>query len=188
MHTLLIHIIVNMQANYPTTRIIIRKDNFKSTYRRQHLSEQAAIQSATQIEWKGELYFLISLRITFWGENGPDKWSTISKPIADLGNALLLDDTWEPRETQAPNQYSIPPPSTQDESTPFFQSKPLAVYIPVDPQGKIDMYLYYCITVIPDIGSKRSRGNAEIPLAIHALSRPLAQIEIVPRDEIIYPS
>ena len=94
---------------------------------------------------------------------------------ADLGNALLLDDSREPRETKSPNQDLIPPPSTHDIYTPFTQNKPLAVNRSVDPQGKIDIYLDNFITVIPDIGSNRARGNATISLATHAVSRPLAQ-------------
>ena len=88
MHKRLIQSIVNMRANYPTIRIIIKKDDFKSAYQRQDLSALAAIQSATKINWKGTLYAIISLRLAFGGANGPAKLSTISKPIADLGNAL----------------------------------------------------------------------------------------------------
>ena len=39
----LLNIILNMRENDPTTRILIRKDDFKSAYRQQHLSAQAAI-------------------------------------------------------------------------------------------------------------------------------------------------
>ena len=127
-------------------------------------------------------YVIISQRLIFGGENGPAEWSTIVEPIADLGNALLLDNTWEPQETQAPNQDSIPPPSTQDISIPFAQSKALAFDIPVDNQGKIDICLDYCITVIPYIGNNRTRGNSSIPIPIHAVSRPLSQKELVPSD------
>ena len=70
----------------------------------------------------------------------------------------------------------------QDDSIPFADSKPLAVDIPVDPQGKIDIYLDNLITVIPDIGNNRSRGNAAMPLAIDAVSHPLSQREQAPRE------
>ena len=73
--------------------------------------------------------------------------------FAELGNAILLDDNLEPQETKAPNQDSIPPPSTQDNSIPFSQSKHLAVDIPVDTQGNIDIHLDDCITVISNIGN-----------------------------------
>ena len=103
MHKWLLHRIANMRGNYPTTRTLIRKDDFKSAYWRQHLSEKSEIQSATMINWKGTLYVLISLILTFGGANGPSKWSTIAKPIVDLVNSLLSYDTWEPLETQYPN-------------------------------------------------------------------------------------
>ena len=104
---------------------------------------------------------------------------------ADLGNALLLDDSREPRETKSPNQDLIPPPSTHDIYIPFTQNKPLEVNRSVDPQGKIDIYLDNCITVIPDIGNNRPRGNAATTLAIHAVSQLLPQKEPVPRDKSI---
>ena len=94
----LLHSIVNMRGNYATTRILIRKDDFKSAYRQKHLSAQAAIQLATQINWKETLYVLISIRLTSGRANVP-----VTKSIADIGNALLLDNNWEPRENQAPN-------------------------------------------------------------------------------------
>ena len=188
MHKRLIRSIMNMQSNYPTTRILIRKDDFKRAYQQQHLSAKATIQSSTQINRKETLHILISLRITFGWYNGPSKWITIAKPIADLRNALLLDNIWEPQEIQATNQDLIPPSSTQDASNPFAQSKPLSVDTPVDPRVKIDIYLDDCITVIPDIGNNGARGNAAIPIAIHAVSQPLYQKETVPRNEMIEPS
>ena len=94
MHKQLVHSNVNIRENYPFTKILIRKDDFKSAYRQQHLSAQAKIQSSTQINYKGKLYVLISLILAFGGANGPAKCRTISEPISDLGNALLLDDTW----------------------------------------------------------------------------------------------
>ena len=74
-----------------------------------------------------------------------------------------------------------------DYSIPFAHSKTLAVNIPVDPQGKIDKYLENCIAVVTDIGNNRARLNAAMPLAIHAISRPLSQKEPVPRDEMTEP-
>ena len=80
-----------------------------------------------------------------------------------------------------------PPPSTQDIPIPFSQSRHLAFNIPVNPQGKIDIYMDDCITVIPDIVNNRSRVNAAMPLTIHSVSRTLSQKEPVPIDEMIDP-
>ena len=52
----------------------------------------------------------------------------------------------------------------------------------------MDIYLDDVITVSPDIGNNRARGKASIPLAIHAVSRPSAQKELVPRDKRMEPS
>ena len=40
MHKILLHSIVIMRENYPTTRKLIRKYDFKSAYQQQHLSEK----------------------------------------------------------------------------------------------------------------------------------------------------
>ena len=188
MHKRLLRSIVNTWENYPTTRILIRKDDFKSAYQQQHLSAQAAIQSATQINWKGTLYVLLLLRLAFGEANGSAEWSKIAEPIADIRNALLFDDTWEPQETQAPNQDLIHLPSSQGISIPFAHRKPLAVNIPVNPQGNIDIYLDSCITIIADIGNNRSRGKTVLPLAIQSISQPFSRKEPVLRDEMIKPS
>ena len=58
----------------------------------------------------------------------------------------------------------------------------------VDHQVKIDIYLDDCITVIPDIVNNRAIGNTAMPLAIHAVSRPLSQKEPVHRYEMTDPS
>ena len=67
----------------------------------------------------------------------------------------------------------------------FAQSEPLAVDIPVDPQVNIDIYLDNFITIVPNIGNNRATGNAEMPLAIHAVSHPLSQKEPVPREKLL---
>ena len=131
------------------------------------------------------MYLLISLRLNFGGANRLAEWSIISKKIADLENALLLDNTWEPQENQALPQDSTHTPSTQYISVLFSQSKSLAFDIPVYPQRKIDIYLENCIIVIPNIGNNRARGNTAMPLAIHAVSHPLSQKEPVPREKLL---
>ena len=52
----------------------------------------------------------------------------------------------------------------------------------------MDIYVENGIPVSPDISNNTSRGNAAMPLSVYAISRPLAQKELVPRDEMIDPS
>ena len=106
MHKKLFHSIVNMRANDPTTRITIRIYDLIA-YQQQQLSDHDSIQLATEINWKGTFYILISLRLTFGGLNGTSEWRTIKGPIIYHRSALLLDKTWEQKETQSPNQDSI---------------------------------------------------------------------------------
>ncbi len=74
-----IHYIVECRIQYPNHRILLRKDDFKSAYRRQHLSAGAAVKTITQIVKGGITFLLLTLRLTFGGKPGPSEWCTISE-------------------------------------------------------------------------------------------------------------
>jgi hypothetical protein len=73
----------------------------------------------------------------------------------------------------------------QQVSLPFHPSLPLSVTIPMNDLGKVDIYPDDSIGVVPDIDDNARRVNRAIPLAIHALPRPLSDNECFPRKDII---
>ena len=82
----LINWAVSARKKYPNRRIMAKKDDFKSAYRRLHLHSETALRATTQLP---ELELaLMSLRLTFGGAPGPYEWSVISETICDLTTAI----------------------------------------------------------------------------------------------------
>ena len=88
----LIHDIIAKREANPSKRILIQKIDYKSAYRRGHLSANAALQSLTQCTER-DLVFIF-LRLTFGGAANPSLWGDFSESITDLSNALFESD-WE---------------------------------------------------------------------------------------------
>jgi hypothetical protein len=156
--------------------------DYKSAYRRCHLNEKIAVQSITQLP--DEKLALISLRLTFGGAPCPYEWGVISESVCDLANALLHDDDWDPQHLSAPT--TPPPRDALDDSIPFGIGKPLIVDIPVDPRGTVDCYIDDTIGLTVDLENTNNVTRMEnvIPLAIHAIARPVHKHEPIPRDEM----
>ena len=104
----LINWAVAARKKYPNRRIIVKKDDFKSAYRRRlHLHSETTLRAATQLP---ELALaMISLRLTFVGAPGPYEWSVISETACDLSTAIKHNDNWDPLTLFGINQHLVPP-------------------------------------------------------------------------------
>jgi hypothetical protein len=71
------------------------------------------------------------------------------------------------------------------DSLPFHPSLPLSVAILMNGLGKVVIYRDDSVGVVPDIDGNARRVNRPIPLAIHALARPLSENDCLPRKVII---
>ena len=92
----------------------------------------------------------ILLRLSFGVANGPNDFCLVSKPIIDLTNNVLRDDTWNPETTQSPLQQHFKPSSQRYESpTPFGKSRKLFVPIPFY-WAVADGYIDNIIIIIAD--------------------------------------
>ncbi len=181
-----IHYIVTCRLHFPTKRVLIRKDDFKSAYRRQHLSAKAAVQTITQILKDGVTFLLLALRLTFGGKPGPSEWCTISEPICDLANEILNCEEWDPSTLHSPHQHRIPTASTMDPSIPFAKARPMMVNVPLEPHGKCDQYIDDTATVgIDHDEESRKRLEAAMMLATFIVAREVAEDEGVIRDDIM---
>ena len=98
-HTLLsiVHHIVHLQLKYPKKKIWLRKEDFKSAYRRLHLSAATAWKSAVRVKIKGIFYILVSLRLPFGGAPCPSDFCLVSDVITDPINNLPALPTWNPK-------------------------------------------------------------------------------------------
>ena len=111
-HTFLrvIHHIVYLRRKYPNKIIWLRKEDFKSAYRRLHLNAKTAMKSAVRVKLKGTYYILVSLRLPFGGAPCPSDFCLVSDVITDTINDLLASKTWNPKEIKSEYTKNIPAP------------------------------------------------------------------------------
>ena len=105
----LIHQIVVLRQEFPNKKILIRKEDLKSVYRRLHLYAPLAKQSDVRVKIDEIWYIIISLRITFGGAPGPAYFCTFSDIFCDTINDLLDCDSWNENEVCSEFEKFIPP-------------------------------------------------------------------------------
>jgi hypothetical protein len=176
-----IHYILDLRRRYPTTKIYLCKFDIDSAYRRCTLSSSTAYESLTMFDD----FLIMALHMTFGGSPNPALWSVISETTTDIGNTLLLNDEWDHQTTFDKISDQIEKPLSLPDSMDFHQSRDLAVQLPKNDCGKIDIFIDDSIGVAPDLGSIPIRVIRAIPLAIRTLARPLSEQDILPRKYII---
>jgi len=120
------------------------------------------------------------LCLPFGVANSPNDFCLISKPIIDLTNDILRDDTWDPETTQSPLQQHFKPPAQRYESTtPFGKARQLFVPVPFY-WVVADGYIDDIITIIADHADWITKGQHSAPLAVHAVFRPTDESDPLP--------
>ena len=114
----LIHLVVKMRTEHPSTRILIGKFDLKAAYRRAHLSAATALESMTILD---DLLH-VSLRMTFGGAPCPPQWGCFSETICDVANDLINCPAWDPHAVCSPIQTDLPRPIRFDDSMPYAQA------------------------------------------------------------------
>ena len=178
-----IHDIVDRRRRFKSSRILLQKIDFKSAYRRGHLSASSALKTITQCIDRD--FALISLRLTFGGSPNPSFWGDIAEPIADLSNALLACPDWDHKSFYSSIQHKVPLTKESDDITPFAQALPMSVD-PASPiQPKADIYIDDITTVAVDTGDNLERASKAVLLAIEIVARQHDPNDPVPRDHIV---
>jgi hypothetical protein len=177
----LTHYIVDMRAKHPGKRILLGKYDLKAAYRRAHLSGPSIAECLTIFE--DRLY--ASLRFTFGGTPFPYLWSVHSEILGDLANDLIQCNAWDHKTLKSPLQELLPAPLRTDSDAPFAAAKPMAVTMPQNDRGIVDVYLDDLPPVCVDINDNAERCAAAVPLAIHIMGRPVEPSEPIPRDELL---
>ena len=157
-----IHYILDLRKRHPTTKIFLCKFDIDAAYRRCTLSSSTAFESLTMFED----YLLIALRMTFGGSPNPALWGVSSETTTDICNALLGNQYWDHTAVFNPISDSLEDPSSFPENVPFHQARELAVNLPLNDCGKVDIYIDDTIGVAPDIRDVPMWVSREIPLAI----------------------
>jgi hypothetical protein len=117
-----------------------------------------------------EAILFMALRMMFGGAHCPSLWGLISETMADLGNSLLRHSYWDPTKLYVPIPWTLSKPLSFSDSIPFHQAAELSVPVPLDVNGKIDVYIDNFIGIAPNVGDTMSRDAQAILLAIHSIA------------------
>jgi hypothetical protein len=108
----------------------------------------------------------------------------MSKPTTDLANAILRLPNWDLSKLFSSLSEMLPTRIDLSDDIPFGVGKELAVNIPVDGHGMSECFINDTLTQVVNLpGSDNvQRGERAVLLAIHTLSRPLADTEPMPQE------
>ena len=171
---------VATRRKYPNKKILTSKIDYKSAYRRVHLAWQTALQTCTQIT--EQEIAVLSLRLTFGGSPCPTKWNSMSEPATDLANIILRHPDWNPNELYSPLSLMLPERIDLPDDIPFGEGRELAVDVPVDGHGSSEVYIDDTFTQTVDLPGNVLKAERAVLLAIHAIARPIADEEPIPRE------
>ena len=186
-HTLLrvVHRIVHNRIRHPNRIIWLRKEDFKSAYRRLHLKASTAITSAVAIEMKGDNYILIPLRLPFGGAPCPSDFCVVSDIITDAINDLMDNPVWDPSEVHSPYLTQIPKAIALDNTIPFAPGRSLSVDLPDSDSGNADCFVDDIITTAVDINDNLQRIMAAPCTIIHAMAHQATDSTFINRQNMI---
>jgi hypothetical protein len=127
----------------------------------------------------------MATQMTFGGSPCPSLWGIISESLTYLSNAIIQNRHWDHDTLFDSISDELNSPLSLPDSIPFHPAKELAVTLPPNDLGKVNIYIDDSIGVTPDINNKTSHVSQAIPLAIRTLARPLNPSDIIPRKDII---
>ncbi len=177
----LINCIVNTCQLLPETKIFLYKINLDAAYRRCSLLSLTSWESMTTYD----SLLLVALWMTFGGSPCLNLWEVLSETIADVANSILHNPVWDHNHLYDPMSDSIDSPKTLLDDIPFQRARDVAVVLPDNLGGYIDIYIDDNLGVTPDIGDNMTRLNRVLPLAIYTIVRPKDTLDILPRKDII---
>ena len=166
----LVHHIVHLRQQVPGKRIWIRKEDFKSAYRRLHLSAITAWKSVVRMEIDNQDLILVSLRLPFGGAPCPPDFCIVSDVITDTINDLLIDDSWDHETVRSDFINTIPGEIPLPDHIPFEPARDMSVDLPSELKGKADVYIDDVISCTVDVGNNLERLKAAACTVIHAFA------------------
>jgi hypothetical protein len=130
---------------------------------------------------------IVTFQNTFNGVPCPYEWGIKSETICDFANELIVSKEWNLLTLHATVQPLIPPKKILANNLPLGQARKLIIDVPVDPRGKIDVYIDNTtgLTVnVPGMDNATCM-EAAIPLAIEVAAQPNDPNEPIPREPMI---
>ena len=184
----IIHYIVKTRSRHPDKKIWIRKEDLKSAYRRMHVNAKTSLKSAIRMKVDEAWFIFISLRLPFGGAPCPNDFCLLSDIITDTINDLLNCSDWNWEDIHSPYLSKIPKEKPLDDSVPFAQAVgELSVDLPIEDQGKADVFVDDIISVAPDINDNLSRLKAASCTVLHAFAHSASSSSStsIKRDNLI---
>ena len=166
----IIHYIVALRRDYPTKKIWIRKEDFKSAFRRIHLDQLTAMRSAVRVKLNNTWYLLISLRQPFGGSPCPSEFAVAADIITDTINDSLQDASWDYRKTYSATADKIPSCNALPDNIPYHPTREMSVKIDPSSKGKADVYVDDIITIAVDIQDNLERITKAPVTIMHAVA------------------
>ena len=160
-----------MRYDYPLSRLLMTKHDLDSAYRRFHSRIEIALLCITIIE--NIAYFLT--RLAFGITSGPSEYSMLSDLMADYANILIHDESWNINDLHSPNQKIFGKILYQDNSEQIKKKKKLSVPV-TSSKASVDRYIDDLVTLVLDEPDLREREENAVPLLVHILFRPVAQM------------
>jgi hypothetical protein len=130
---------------------------------------------------------IVTFRNTFGRAPCPYEWGIKSETICDLANELIVSKEWNPLTLHATVQPLIPLKKNLDDNLPLGQACKLIIDVPMDPRGKIDVYIDDTTGLTVDVPGTDNAAcmEAAIPLAIEVAAQPNDPNEPIPCKPMI---
>jgi hypothetical protein len=130
---------------------------------------------------------VVTFQNTFGRAPCPYEWGVKSETICDLANKLIVSKEWNSLTLHATVQPLIPPKKFLTNNLPLGQARKLIIDVPVDPRGKIDIYIDNMTGLTVDVPGtdNAARMEAAIPLAIEVAAQPNDPNESIPCESMI---
>jgi hypothetical protein len=165
----ILHWIVSLRRDFPSTRILIAKYDYSDAYRRMAHSATAAAQSVAVFE---DIAY-IATRLTFGGSPNPAAFCTLSEMIADFANELARSPHFDPSDFTLPETASLDPLPNEDTTTPFAAAAPMTVFIPTNAKALVDAFIDDLVAIFLESERNNRVMQHVVPVGIHCTSRPL---------------
>jgi hypothetical protein len=170
-----------LRWHHPDTPILCSKFEFGNAYRRVNYDGVSAERSTAIHDGIGYLL----LRLSFGGTSCPYSWCPIGELISDLANDLLSDPSWEPDQEIKNSTLPTLDPVRHPVDTPISDALPTMILPPDRPEGSVDIYVDDAILPFLDTERNFSRAPQAFATATAFLSRPIAEIDPLPREAMI---
>ena len=180
-----IHRIIHLRAKHPNKIIWIRKEDFKSAFRRIHLNANIAFQCAVQLEIEKHHYILLSLRLPFGGSPCPSEFSLVSDVMTDAINDLMIDKSWNPKVVKSPYIEKIPAAKALPHNIKFEPALPTSVPNRESDNCTADVFIDDVITVGVHQNDNIHRLIAGPCTIMHALAHQASTTTFLPRQDLI---